>query len=1790
MGKNILDDIGSAIGAGVNNIGNFFGTVGNDVNHSINQFFAPTQATPQPTQPTTAPIPVASAPTMVTPGGIPIAPAIQAQIQMQQQAQQQQDNNNQDNGNIFTNIGDAVANTGGSAVKSLVGGTAELYNELANRGDRQQAAKDTQDFLHSTGVDTLGNGTSVGADIGKTVGGMVGGIVPGLVGAPVNLAIDLGTNLGAANYDTSNIADLNTRNTVDQYLASQAATPRQTAIDAAETALGIVAPGSSKLTEGIANPLLKAGADVGINGAIGSDYGILETARDPNASLGDYVKGALTGFAGGGILTGVSKVPGMVKTAADNAAHDNLIQTNPTYQTHNTNANNLAQVIAAAKEAKADPAIIKTLTDQLAKTTQTMADMRTKAMQSGSLKLPSGEEDNQLAQQQAANYSSADQFKQELINQLWADNKKGKGVDIAQYDAGLPGIGSDTYRGFRNSNNSNFYRNFFEEYGYKPTKKEITNIVNEYYDGKENILSKEVPEGTRDVYDLIKERDDAQQAHDASATEPGQDIHTVKVNTINGRAYKSPRFNEAQQAAYDSPEYKAKNEAWHAVQLAKENYRAAQTEAKLYDKKINGLRGKGRLQEAVDQSDPRVHLNVLKAKNELDAIAQDHAAKRDAFNAKYPDANFDGKMRARQKAQVRITAKKEAAQAELDKEQEDYLNQPANEYKPRGKVKIVSPNEVKLTDQPVKEPAGNPAVESSPINDKTFQETFNTDKTPDEVAAERDSKSTTAVEDYNQATPKTAKQTEEAAQTAAFEHIRAGESFDKTVEAYRRANPDVSEEDAIKVVNGIMEQGANMADKEAVLARNPSYKRFDRASPPKNIHDVYSSVMGARHLFSDFYNHDLAAIDSKMSAGDRLALDDARNKPINQFMAEHEGQLDNPELVKQYLDLAKQATDDVHEYGRVNGADVGVYRQNRGAGLYTSLKDDPENIIEAPHYYDPTGKFGTSNSRYHDDYETLLNDSPDRVRTNTSFHEDVLQDLKKAYPTNTLHLYNELQQLEGKYGKDSVALGQPTAEAPVQLKGQKNIFGSREMANDWAKLNKTDTSTGLTKKVHNAVSTVTRAIIQATVYNPLIHGQNLAWQAFQAAGNIGKGNNGLAGVGRAFRAAQELHSDPVLMNRTLADYYIHGGHIDFSSGREPGWASKVTNGKVWGLGQANKTALYSIDKEFRLATYKAEVDAGTDPHLAVRKIDNFLGDDKQLGWATQNFGFFLKWAKTTGVSLYHVARVDRNSGAIQNLAIATGLWMALNYGYQQATGNKNAYQRAPGNLGIIKEVVNGIKGIQEGDNGRAASQIVTNRVNPLLKEGIQQATNYDWFTGNKIDNTNDASNRLGHAVNTLVSPANQGGKVASGSKSLPEVALNAGLGVYTPHAKGDVATTNPALSFLNTPGAKVAKGNDPTGYQEQQAHFSSIDQARNSLSTPARQAKFDELTASDTDPNTGKPIGLDEKDAMAHAADLAANPDVLEAIAKQKNLEGKLGGTAVDPLYSQLTPDQRKTYEQLQSMGYKNDDYNKIATDNASWLKPFETARAAYFKGVDFIGASPSQRVQPPQFSPQVEADMTKASSLSGAEKAQYIAANPNLQAAYDSIDKYTNDKRIAQGLTPFKSYPKADPETTANINNYMAMGKAGRSSWIKANPAAYNKMQDYFASTSEYQAANNWGADKYLGATPNQAALKSAYDLGKYDIAKVPLVGGGEGYALSPATANAQNYKTFTGNGGKSSGGLSNRGMKAALRISKMNNRRIVTVKRSPSPKRTKVMHVSTALAKPQKATLRIRSQKAII
>jgi hypothetical protein len=714
----------------------------------------------------------------------------------------------------------------------------------------------------------------------------------------------------------------------------------------------------------------------------------------------------------------------------------------------------------------------------------------------------------------------------------------------------------------------------------------------------------------------------------------------------------------------------------------------------------------------------------------------------------------------------------------------------------------------------------------------------------------------------------------------------------------------------------------------------------------------------------------------------------------------------------------------------------------------------------------------------------------------------------------------------------------------------------------------------------NASNTLTQFI----VLNPRVHTANLAWQALLASGNqpLFEGSRIPAGPIGAIRVGYnfvKLVTDGDIRDAAIDRYFEDGGYTE-SFGKDNATIVTKTLDKMGlpHLNKANATFMSGLETDLRVAIHESNLEMGMKASDSIKNINKFMGDSKAVNAAAQNAGLFMKWFRTQYTSLGQMAAHPiENAGANVNFIVG----VAMIYGVQEAlrewSRNPNASVQIPGNAGLIKQIVEVPGQLAQ----HRVPNLVTNHVNPILMDSINQITSTNQRTGQKLE-TADARKKT--AISDLFAPSKDFNKVDSGKASPAEEALNLATGITLSHAKD--APASPNHPIFNTPGAKPELGSDPTGYQQQAAYYDTTRKASDSLDSNNKK-RYEGFIAGENDA-TGAKIGSDDKQVRAKNADLSSQPDILKAVTDQKREYAAKTGTQLDPLYDPKYDDIRAQYLLQQSTPYKSDDYNRIEDQNKDRLSALNTDRTAYFATQDFSNAPKSMRVQLPQIDDQTSADMKTAQGLSGKEKIAFIASHPNVQDAYDKIFKYTNDKRNAQGYDSFKAFPKADPETQSLLNNFFALpkgdgpkgGNATEAKWIKEHPNEYAKIQNYLAGVSEYELANSAGADKYAGSSPSQQMLKSAYSLGKYDIIK----DAGGTYSINPQAVTAVNNANFN-----KGGGVVNI-EKAMKNFVKAQNPSKYAVKMKINTHRDKPLRQKLAITKPVVKNIALRSKSVKI
>lgn len=331
--------------------------------------------------------------------------------------------------------------------------------------------------------------------------------------------------------------------------------------DTAKQTAKIAVRNATARTAGGAGRRLAEGAFEGamLGGATGALH---EYSREgENADAGQAFQNALFGFGLGGAIggavplldknvrAGVREMPGAIRQGAGDLAEKAsqytptaIASRSPAVQTideHLALLNQKRDQLVASGLSENSPEVRANATayaDALAERSRTIR----MATEGGYIRIPGGNAiddaaDNadaarrQLAgepvddlpsrfiNEQAAQYSSPEEYRQSLIDSLWAENKKGSGVDSVLL-RGDPNSNDVTSR-LTMSNNSPFYSSYYREYGSKPTKKGIIDMIDQDLMGKEGeytrLLDSADENGpipyARDIYQQLVDREAALQ-------------------------------------------------------------------------------------------------------------------------------------------------------------------------------------------------------------------------------------------------------------------------------------------------------------------------------------------------------------------------------------------------------------------------------------------------------------------------------------------------------------------------------------------------------------------------------------------------------------------------------------------------------------------------------------------------------------------------------------------------------------------------------------------------------------------------------------------------------------------------------------------------------------------------------------------------------------------------------------------------------------------------------------------------------------------------------------------------------------------------------------------------------------------------------------------------------------------------------------------------------------------------------------------------------------------------------
>lgn len=1282
-------------------------------------------------------------------------------------------------------------------------------------------------------------------------------------------------------------------------------------------------------------------------------------------------------------------------------------------------------------------------------------------------------------------------------------NRQGLAQSMRQFDSSVKGGqmqmtfdekgNPEGYK--RTTEHSPLYSRIFAERGRKPTKAD-------YLAEADRHLARD-PEHQ----DLLRHADAEQVLKDYQTADRQSGYNKVRTKNVPGMPKKG--LPGIVKEALASPEYKAKTGHGELLANIRADLADAESELKAHNKAKPQMVKSGHVEgiTALNERTAALRYKITQLKGMVGQQATEYSKRQQAFESAHPDVVLRRKG----------TRGKVSVSGETVKDGEKI-------------VKVGGRNMSQLAlEQAVMEGHISPAealkgyVSPSArtyLEDEVAKEQPN--PTPTEVVGRERPKSATvdnsttvpkdtpevAFDNLSTKEPSQAPARNLAGDTAAYHVIRSDGTFEQAISAYREAT-GASLAEAKTAVVRVVNTGLDVGTNKSVLSRNPLYKKIDKFKVDTAVH-----VSDRAKAFADtvdLYESRFKKQFNKLSEHDKAFMQ--QNIRGNE-LADVAAQAEHPEQFAKAAEAAKYLNDYRHELERIHGNDT-IYRENYGAGLHYGnvVPEETTSSSRTARIDDGTG---SSHSRHTDNYQE--GEKLGLTPKYDSFAGDVAHDVRSTkYFIRDRSIFEGLQKTEGK---EAVHWGQDF-EHQTQLSGTNNVFATREVADTWNKKHalKSEPSKNIVvragKSAYRGASSI---VTQATVLNPFIHGGNLLYDSYMAAGRA-EGEAGVFGLAKNIGVKGEEAAkidERMTQNGLIENTY---------NSKEPSFASRLTRG----LTDINKQGIAAWDKQLTRATFKTLTDAGKTDREAVQIIQDFRGDKVAINDSAQQLGFFVHFAIGRLKNLERLAtRPEENRGAIVNAIIGAGVVYGTDRALQAWLGNKHAYVHTPGTLGIAKDIVVAGENVAKG-HYREAAGVVANRVNPLIKESSQQLFNKDLFSNKSVDATNGGPGRGTHAINALFPEAQLQSKVAGDKKSATEAASNF-FGLYMSHAKGAPAAPSGRADFFNqktvqengqTIKVKPAKGNDPTGIDQRNSYFKTTEEAKKTL--PAeRQGLYDSIMSEKTDT---------EPKAQAHYAHLAAEDDIRAAIVKQKQAQGKATGQPIDPLYSdKITDKQRKAYFHIQAEPYKGDDYIQQTTENDTgktkdWIRNLTMDRVKYFKTQDFAGAAKSERILPPDISAETDKNMQDAKALTGAEKQQFLVDHPDIQKAYDSIAKYTNDRRSAEGNAKLKLFPKASPEEQADLNEFSSLpkgdGKHGGNKteglWIRNNPDKFARIQHYLASEAEFEVANSAGQDRFEGSHPSQKELKAVYSLGKYDIAVTKNADGTKTYSIDPGAAHAQ-------------------------------------------------------------------------
>lgn len=194
---------------------------------------------------------------------------------------------------------------------------------------------------------------------------------------------------------------------------------------------------------------------------------------------------------------------------------------------------------------------------------------------------------------------------------------------------------------------------------------------------------------------------------------------------------------------------------------------------------------------------------------------------------------------------------------------------------------------------------------------------------------------------------------------------------------------------------------------------------------------------------------------------------------------------------------------------------------------------------------------------------------------------------------------------------------------------------------------------------------------------------------------------------------------------------------------------------------------------------------------------------------------------------------------------------------------------------------------------------------------------------------------------------------------------------------------------------------------------------------------------------------------MSDAQLLLANPDVLAARNKIQIQTAKQTGQPVDP-FNLLPPNQQMLELQRKALPPGDETKASLTTANIEWMKPYWTARAAYFEELQAKGIiTPKEGDVENVFKTPPETqkllDTYYALPYGTGERTAFIGAHPEITSYWDEKRQFTNEQRALLGLPPLEDKGfssggggQSNAKLKAKLNSLNSIFKARGSKTVK--------------------------------------------------------------------------------------------------------------------------------------------------